>query len=109
VASIENAAGTFVRPDVNGIAAAAEAMGKPAPDNSISIVDPAPSAADAYPISTFSYAIVPKSSSKASELRQLLDYALGPGQQFARRYVFAPLPARVVSLGRKTTASLGTD
>ena len=109
VASIENAAGTFVRPDVNGIAAAAEAMGKPAPDNSISIVDPPASAADAYPISTFSYAIVPKSSSKASELKQLLDYALGPGQLFAHRWVFAPLPARVVSLGRKTTASLGTD
>ena len=109
VASIQNAAGTFVRPDVDGIAAAAEAMGKPAADNSISIVDPPAAAKEAYPISTFTYAIVPKGSSKASELKQLLEYALGPGQQFARRYVFAPLPAEVAALGRKTVVSLGAD
>jgi phosphate transport system substrate-binding protein len=108
VGSIQNAAGTFVRPDVKGIAAAAAAMGEPAPDNSISIVDPPASAKDAYPISTFTYAIVPKSSAKASELKQLLEYAIGPGQQFAKRYVFAPLPAEVVTLGKKTIASIGT-
>jgi phosphate transport system substrate-binding protein len=108
VASIQNAAGTFVRPDVRGIAAAADAMGEPAPDNSISIVDPPASAKHAYPISTFTYAIVPKSSPKASELKRLLEYAIGPGQQFAERYVFAPLPNEVVALGRKTIASLGT-
>jgi phosphate transport system substrate-binding protein len=108
VASIQNAAGTFVRPDVKGIAAAADAMGKPAPDNAISIVDPPASAKDAYPISTFTYAIVPKSSAKASELKQLLEYAIGPGQQFAERYVFAPLPAEVVTLGKRTIASIGT-
>ena len=109
VASIQNAAGTFVRPDVKAIAAAAKAMAKPAPDNSISIVDPPASAKDAYPISTFTYAIVPKDSRKASELKQLLEYAIGPGQQFAERYVFAPLPAEVVTLGKKTIASIGTD
>jgi phosphate transport system substrate-binding protein len=108
VASIQNAAGTFVRPDVKGIAAAADAMGEPGPDNSISIVDPPASAKDAYPISTFTYAIVPESSAKASELKKLLVYAIGPGQQFAERYVFAPLPAEVVTLGKKTIASMGT-
>jgi phosphate transport system substrate-binding protein len=108
VASIENAAGTFVLPDVSGIAAAADAMGKPAADNSISIVDPPASAKDAYPISTFSYAIVPKSSAKASELKQMLEYAIGPGQQFAERYVFAPLPPEVVALGKSAIASIGT-
>ena len=107
VASIQNAAGQFVRPDLAGIEAAAEAMGKPAPDNSIPIVDPPASAKDAYPISTFSYAIVPKDSPKATELKELLEYALGPGQEFAERFVFAKLPARVVALGKKTTASIG--
>jgi phosphate transport system substrate-binding protein len=109
VAAIQNAAGNFVAPDLSGIEAAAEAMDKPEPDNSIPIVDPPSSAKDAYPISTFTYAIVPKGSSKASELKQLLEYALGPGQQFARRYVFAPLPAEVAALGRKTVVSLGAD
>ena len=51
---------------------------------------------------------MPKSSAKASELKQLLDYAISPGQQFAERYVFAPLPAEVVTLGKKTIASIGT-
>ncbi len=107
VASIQNAAGQFVPPGLAGIEAAAEAMGKPAADNSIPIVDPPASARDAYPLSTFTYAIVPKDSPKATELKQLLEYAIGPGQKFAERFVFAKLPARVVALGKKTIASIG--
>jgi phosphate transport system substrate-binding protein len=108
VASIQNAAGSFVTPDLAGIEAAAEAMDKPEPDNSIPIVDPPASATDAYPISTFTYAIVPKDSPKASELKELLEYAIGPGQQFAERFVFAKLPGRVAALARKTIASIGS-
>jgi len=107
VASIQNAAGQFVPPDIAGIEAAAEAMDKPEPDNSIPIVDPPASAKGAYPISTFTYAIVPKDSAKASELKELLEYAVGPGQDVAERFVFAKLPARVVTLARKTIASIG--
>jgi phosphate transport system substrate-binding protein len=107
VASIQNAAGQFAPPDLSGIEAAAEAMDKPEPDNSIPIVDPPASANDAYPISTFTYAIVPKDSDKASELKELLEYAVGPGQMFAERFVFAKLPARVVALAKTTIASIG--
>jgi phosphate transport system substrate-binding protein len=108
VASVQNAAGNFVAPDLAGIEAAAQAMDKPEPDNSIPIVDPPASAKDAYPISTFTYAIVPKDSPKASELKELLEYAIGPGQMFAERFVFAKLPARVVALAKKTIASIGS-
>jgi phosphate transport system substrate-binding protein len=107
VASIQNAAGQFVPPDIAGIEAAAEAMDKPEPDNSIPIVDPPASAPDAYPISTFTYAIVPKDTEKASELKELLEYAIGPGQMFAERFVFAKLPPRVVALAKTTIASIG--
>ncbi len=107
VASIQNAAGNFARPDLPGIEAAAQAMDKPQPDNSIPIVEPPASAQDAYPISTFTYAIVPKDSKKASDLKKMLDYAVGPGQQFAERFVFARLPARVVALAKTTIASIG--
>jgi phosphate transport system substrate-binding protein len=107
VASIQNAAGQFVHPDLTGIETAAEAMGKPEPDNSISIVDPPASAKDAYPIATFTYAIVPKDASKASELKELLEYAVGPGQESAERFVFAKLPAQVVALAKETIASIG--
>ena len=107
VASIQNAAGQFVPPELPGIAAAAEAMGEPAPDNSIPIVDPPASAKDAYPISTFTYAIVPKDAAKASELKELLEYAIGPGQDVAERFVFAKLPERVVALAKETIATIG--
>jgi phosphate transport system substrate-binding protein len=106
VASIQNAAGQFVPPDLPGIAAAGE-VGEPASDNSIPIVDPPPSAKGAYPISTFTYAIVPKDSPKADDLKELLTYAIGPGQEFAERFVFAKLPAEVVELDKKTIDSLG--
>ena len=75
-------------PDLEGIAAAAESMREPKPDNSIPIVDPPASAKGAYPISTFTYAI-------------------GPGQEFAEQFVFAKLPAEVVELNKKTIASIG--
>ena len=45
---------------------------------------------------------------KASELKELLEYAVGPGQQFAERFVFAKLPTRVVALAKETIASIGT-
>jgi len=108
VASIRNAAGNYVRPDLASIEAAAWAMDEPEPDNSIPIVDPPATAPDAYPISTFTYAIVPQGSSRASELKEFLTYAVGPGQQFAERYVFARLPPRVVVLARKTIATIGS-
>ena len=107
LAAIQNAAGQFVPPDLPGIAAAAEAMGEPKPDNSIPIVDPPSSAPDAYPISTFTYAIVPKDTPKASDLKKLLEFAIGPGQEFAEQFVFARLPERVVELDKKTIAALG--
>jgi phosphate transport system substrate-binding protein len=106
-ASIQNAAGEFVRPGPDGIGAAAEAMDKPASDDSISIVDPPASAKGAYPISTFTYAIVPMDSAKAAELKEFLGYAVGPGQQFAARYDFARLPAQVVTLAKQTIARIG--
>jgi phosphate transport system substrate-binding protein len=83
-------------------------MGRPRADNSIPIVDPPASAPDAYPISTFTYAIVPKGSKKATDLKKMLEYAVGPGQQFAERFVFAKLPARVVALAKKTIATIGS-
>jgi phosphate transport system substrate-binding protein len=107
LAAIQNAAGQFVAPDLPGITAAAEAMGTPGPDNSIPIVDPPASAKGAYPISTFTYAIVPKDAPKASELKELLEYAIGPGQDVAERFVFAKLPERVVALAKETIATIG--
>jgi phosphate ABC transporter phosphate-binding protein len=95
-ADVENRAGAFVRPSTKTIAAAAQTarFGK---DNSASIVDPPASVKTAYPISTFTYAIVPRDSSKLSAIKPFLDYAVTSGQQFASSLEFAPLPKTVVA------------
>jgi phosphate transport system substrate-binding protein len=104
-ASVENAAGNFVTPSTSSIAAAG-ATAHFASDNSASIVNPPASAANAYPISTFTYVIVPKSSSKLAGLKKFIDFALTTGQQDATTFEFAPLPHAVSAKGRSIVSSL---
>ena len=58
-ALIKNAAGNYPVPGIPSISAAAKALTTVPPDNELSIVNPPVSAPAAYPISTFTYAIVP--------------------------------------------------
>jgi phosphate transport system substrate-binding protein len=105
-ALIRNAAGQYPVPGPTSITAAAQAVTSIPPDNAISLTNPPASAAAAYPISTFTYALVPKDASKAKTLRDFLTYAIGPGQKFGAKLQFAPLPARVVEAGRATIANV---
>ena len=105
-ALIRNEAGQFPVPGAASITAAANAVKSIPPDNAISLTNPPASAPDAYPISTFTYALVPESSGKATTLRDFLTYAIGPGQKFGEQLQFAPLPSRVVEAGRKTIAKI---
>jgi len=105
-ALIRNAAGQYPVPGPTSITAAAQAATSIPPDNAISLTNPPASAAGAYPISTFTYALVPKDASKAKTLRDFLTYAIGPGQKFGAKLQFAPLPARVVEAGRATIANV---
>ncbi len=98
-AVIENQAGSFVQPSTSSIAAAA-ATASFGPDNSVSIVNPPASAKTAYPISTFTYALVPQNSAKIPALKQFLTYAVTTGQQYATELEFAPLPKNVVAKDR---------
>jgi len=95
-ADVQNRAGTYVRPSTKTIAAAAQTAHFKK-DNSASIVDPPASAKTAYPISTFTYAIVPRSSSKLSTLKPLLKYAVTSGQKYTSALEFAPLPQKVAA------------
>lgn len=102
-AAIQNAAGKFVAPSVSSISAAAAALKTVPANNNISIVDPPASAPAAYPISTFTYVIVPTSSPKGSELKSFISWAIGPsGQKFGPKLFFAPLPAKVVAADMAT-------
>src|SRR5262245_30027153 len=94
-AAVKNRGGKFVKPSTKTIAAAA-ASAHFKKNNSASIVNPPRSAKKAYPISTFTYVIVPKSSSKLATLKPFLQYAVTAGQNFAPALEFAPLPKNVV-------------
>jgi phosphate transport system substrate-binding protein len=107
VAAVQNRAGNFVAPTPSSITAAAASVRSLPANNAISIVDPPASAAGAYPISTYTYAIVPQSSPKAATLKVFLTYAIGPGQQFGPKLLFATLPRQILVRDRQTIAKLG--
>lgn len=105
-ADIENRAGRFSRPGIASIKAAAAAVSRVPKDNAVSLLDPPRSARGAYPIATFTYALVPLRSAKAGALRRFLRYAITAGQRFTRALTFAPLPAAVISADRNTIARI---
>jgi phosphate transport system substrate-binding protein len=105
-AALQNRAGKFVLPERGAVAAAAATVTSVPPDNAVSIVDPPASATGAYPLSTFTYAIVPQKSDKADLLKPFLLYAIGPGQKFGAELEFAPLPAKIVAADKATIARI---
>jgi phosphate transport system substrate-binding protein len=106
-AAVKNTAGKFETPGISSISAAAASLKSVPSNNAISIVDPPASASAAYPISTFTYVIVPEKSSKAKELKAFISWAISPaGQQFGPKLDFAPLPAKVVAADQSTIAKI---
>lgn len=105
-ALIQNAAGKYPVPGISSISAAAAALKSVPADNDVSIVDPPASATSAYPISTFTYAIVPSSSPKVTALKPFLDWAITTGQALGPKLDFAPLPAQVVTADKATIAKV---
>jgi phosphate transport system substrate-binding protein len=106
-AAVENSAGNFPVPGVDSVKAAAAAVSKIQSDNSIPLIDLPASAKDAYPISTYTYIIVPLKSEKADQLKKFIAFAIGPGQEFGPDLDFAPLPSQVVAADRKAIAMVG--
>jgi len=92
-AAVKNAAGRFLYPSLRRIEAAAAAFPKVPANNELHIVAPPKSATLAYPISTYTYVIVHKTSAHAAELRKMIFWALtqGQGPQFAAKLTFAKL------------------
>ena len=105
-ALVQNSAGQYPVPGIPSISAAAASVTTVPADNKVSIVDPPASAAGAYPISTFTYALVPVSSPKAATLKAFLTWAITSGQQYGPKLDFAPLPAKIVTADRATIATI---
>jgi phosphate transport system substrate-binding protein len=109
-AALQNEAGNYEEPTVKTIAAAADTVKSVPADNAISITDPPASAKDAYPLSTFTYAIVPQDSDIATAMKAFLTYAIDPkkGQSFGPDLDFAPLPSQVLAADKATIAKIGS-
>jgi phosphate transport system substrate-binding protein len=103
-AAVRNAAGKFLFPSLRRISAAAAAFPKVPANNELHIVNPPKSASLAYPISTYTYVIVPQQTSHSAEIRKLVFWALTQGQktQYTAKLLFAPLPKTVLVASEKT-------
>ncbi len=97
-ATIQNRAGGFTTPGVRGVTAALSQLPKKVTNlGQLKIVDPPKSAGKkAYPISTFTYVIVPTASGdKAADLRKFIYWAVTQGQKMGPPLYFVPLPKTV--------------
>ena len=106
--AMKNNSGKFTLPGLTGVKAAAATVDKVPANNALSIVNPPKKDRRAYPIATFTYAIVPLSSPKAALLKRFLTYAVAPaqGQKFGPPLLFVPMPKVVTVAAVKTIAKI---
>lgn len=102
--AVKNKSGKFILPKVKGIKAAAQLDTSPKKDGSLSIVNPPKSKKykNAYPICTYTYVDVQKSSGgNAANIKKLLGWAITKGQSYGPALIFVPLPKGVVTFDKK--------
>jgi phosphate transport system substrate-binding protein len=105
--AMKNRSGKYTTPGLRGILAAATSDQKPnAQTNELSIVNPPKKYDLAYPISTYTYVIVPLQSAKAAELKKFLFWAVTKGQAFGPKLLFQPIPKSVLVVAEKTIAKI---
>jgi phosphate transport system substrate-binding protein len=107
-AKVKNKAGAFATPGIRGAVAAAGSLKSIPADNAISIVDPPASAGKlAYPISTFTWAIIPLQAKQAKPVKQFLLFAISkPGQALGLKLLYAPIPEAVRVAAAKSIAKI---
>lgn len=106
-AAIQNAGKKFVFPNLNAIAAAGRTVKSVPASNEMHIVNPSKTAKTAYPISTFTYVIVPSDAKQKVLIKDFVNYVIGKGQRFGPALDFAPIPKIVVAAAKRTLAKLG--
>jgi ABC-type phosphate transport system substrate-binding protein len=60
----------------------------------------------AYPISTFTWVILPLESSKAAALKTFVKWARTQGQAHGPKLLFQPIPANIRTAGLRTLARI---
>jgi len=107
-AAIQNAAGRYEVPNLKNIESAASTVHSVKSNREMHIVNPSKRAKNAYPISTFTYAILrsPDPLGNGAQLKSFVQYALGPGQSLGPRLDFAPLPSKVLAADNAAANSI---
>lgn len=96
--SVRNAAGTFLKAALEGVTAAAASAPKMPSDFRVSITN-APGK-DAYPISSFTWMLIPtqsKDPAKGKILADFLSWMVSDGQSMTSALDYAPLPPNVAA------------
>jgi len=94
--SVKNAAGTFVKASLESVTSAAGSMKSMPSDFRVSITN-APGK-DAYPISSFTWLLIPAQSKDAAKGKILVDFLnwmVDDGQKMTAALTYAPLPVNV--------------
>ena len=96
--SVRNAAGVFLKATLEGVTAAAASAPKMPADFRVSITN-APGK-DAYPISSFTWLLIPaqsKDAAKGKILADFLNWMVTDGQKMTSALAYAPLPDNVAA------------
>ena len=96
--SVRNSTGAFVKASLDGVTAAAASAPKMPADFRVSITN-APGK-DAYPISSFTWLLIPaqsKDAAKGKILADFLNWMVTDGQKMTSALSYAPLPDNVVA------------
>jgi phosphate transport system substrate-binding protein len=104
--AVQNNAGNYEVPNLKNIENAASTVKSVPASNEINITNPPKKAATAYPISTFTYAIVPHDAPQKGFVQQFLNYAITKGQVYGAALDFAPLPKVVLTAAKGAIGSL---
>ena len=106
--SVKNAAGTYVKADINTVSEAAAGAAKDMPDDFRVSITNAPGK-NAYPISTFTWLLIPakfQDAAKGSAVKAFLQWMLVDGQKDCSDLQYAPLPKQVVAKVQKQIAQV---
>jgi phosphate transport system substrate-binding protein len=104
---VKNAAGNWVKASIAGVTEAAASVKTIPADYRVSITN-APGA-QAYPISSFTWLLVPVKSAdpaKGKVIKDFLNWMLNDGEKEVSALYYAPLPAAVIAKEHQTVNSL---
>ena len=106
--TVQNSSGNFVKASLESVTAAAAGAAKNMPpDFRVSITNSP--GKNAYPISTFTWLLVPQQFTDATKGKILVDFLkwmLGEGQRYAAGLGYAPLPPEVIEMEKQTIARI---